>query len=252
MNKKMLNLGCGNHFHNDWTNIDFVSYDKNVIAHNLLKGIPSNDEEFDVIYHSHVLEHFPKNRAQYFINECHRALKSGGIIRIAVPDLETIAKLYLKNLENAYEGSSGAQDNYEWIMLEMYDQVVRTKSGGAMLDFLKQENINNWDFVEKRLGDEANSIRKLCQNQINTDIRKKSRTKEEELLESAKFRQGGEIHQWMYDRYSLKRLLSIAGFTNIEIKSAFDSNIPNWKAYNLDIKDGKVRKPDSLFMEAVK
>ena len=39
---KYLNIGCGSHYSSDfvWTNLDFTSTGKNVIAHNLLKGIP--------------------------------------------------------------------------------------------------------------------------------------------------------------------------------------------------------------------
>ncbi|MFN9648236.1 MAG: methyltransferase domain-containing protein, partial [Pseudanabaena sp.] len=58
---KLLNLGCGHRFHSAWTNIDFRSNNENVIAHNLLKGIPFPDQSFDVIYHSHVLEHFSRS-----------------------------------------------------------------------------------------------------------------------------------------------------------------------------------------------
>ena len=33
---KLLNLGCGQKYHNDWLNIDFVSNNDYVIQHNLL------------------------------------------------------------------------------------------------------------------------------------------------------------------------------------------------------------------------
>ena len=51
-----LNLGCGDRYHPDWTNINFTSTGGGVIAHNLKQGIPFPDESFDVVYHSHVLE----------------------------------------------------------------------------------------------------------------------------------------------------------------------------------------------------
>ena len=40
---ELLNLGCGTRFHPSWTNVDFVSTGNNVIAHNLLNGIPFED-----------------------------------------------------------------------------------------------------------------------------------------------------------------------------------------------------------------
>jgi hypothetical protein len=66
------------------------------------------------------------------------------------------------------------------------------------------------------------------------------------------FRASGEIHQWIYDRYSLGRALVRAGFINPRVASATDSLIPGFTEYGLDVVGGRVRKPDSLFMEALK
>jgi hypothetical protein len=56
----------------------------------------------------------------------------------------------------------------------------------------------------------------------------------------------------MYDRYSLRRLLEQAGFIDVRICRADESRIPDFNSYNLDIVEGKVRKPVSLFMEGIK
>jgi len=56
----------------------------------------------------------------------------------------------------------------------------------------------------------------------------------------------------MYDRYSLKKILEDVGFKDIHVKSAFESIIPEWKSFNLDGSNGIVRKPDSLYVEAIK
>ena len=74
-----------------------------------------------------------------------------------------------------------------------------------------------------------------------------------EALAIGRFRLAGEVHQWMYDRHSLGRLLSDAGFANIRIHSAATSDIPGWQDFHLDIlPDGQVTKPDLFFMEARK
>jgi 2-hydroxychromene-2-carboxylate isomerase len=41
-----------------------------------------------VVYHSHVLEHLPKDAAPRFVGECYRVLAEGGILRVVVPDLD--------------------------------------------------------------------------------------------------------------------------------------------------------------------
>jgi hypothetical protein len=77
--------------------------------------------------------------------------------------------------------------------------------------------------------------------------------KELDTRQISQFRLSGEVHQWMYDRYSLGVLLRDAGFQNIQVCRADESDIPNFGSYLLDIEaDGSVRKPDSLFMEARK
>ena len=67
-----------------------------------------------------------------------------------------------------------------------------------------------------------------------------------------KFRLSGEIHQWMYDRYSLTCLLQSCGGNKIQIRDAFTSYMKKWEEYSLDGIKKIVRKPDSLFIEAIK
>jgi predicted SAM-dependent methyltransferase len=254
---KYLNLGCGKRFHKDWVNLDFVSTNPLVKAHNLLNGIPFENNTFDVVYHSHVLEHFNQVDGKKFIQECYRVLKPGGIIRIAVPDQEHIVRQYLMKLEESMEGNAQSQHDYDWIILELFDQTIRNSSGGEMAKYLFQDQIPNEKYVFERLGQEAQDLRnhylKSKQNpptisnfkasplrflSINYYLNKlkqpKQAEKENTALKIGNFRLGGEIHQWMYDRFSIKRLFVEQGFKKFEIKTA------------------NVCKPDSLFLEAVK
>ena len=80
-----LNLGCGYRFHPSWTNVNFTSTGRGVIAHDLTQGIPFPDASFDVVYHSHLLKHFPKNYAKYFLQECCRVLRTQGMNKIIEP-----------------------------------------------------------------------------------------------------------------------------------------------------------------------
>ena len=132
-NLNYLNVGCGNKFHKKWVNVDMYSKCPYVKSYNLLKGLPFANDQFDVVYHSQVLEHFSKEKAPDFVKECFRVLKPGGIMRVVVPDLENIVNEYIKHLnENIENPSRQAEANYDWILLEMYDQTVRNYSGGQM------------------------------------------------------------------------------------------------------------------------
>ncbi len=267
-----LNLGCGATYHKDWTNVDFVSNSEEVLAHNLLLGIPFPDNNFSVVYHSHVLEHFPKDKAREFIKECYRVSKPGAIIRVAIPDLEQIALNYIKYLNDSLSGLSGAAEKYDWTMLELFDQVVRSKTGGEMIEYIKDTSNQNDSFLLERNGQEVKRIMDMYRNNSPVSLESFSFTKriagipkrvkrklialllgkEDVAYQIGKFRMEGEIHQWMYDRYSLKKILEDAGFKNVQVKNKFESSIPNWELFNLDGKDNILRKPDSLFMEAIK
>jgi len=279
---KYLNLGCGHRYHPDWTNINFTSTGKGVIAHNLKQGIPFPDESFDFVYHSHVLEHFPKSEAEHFIKECYRVLRPQGVLRVVVPDLEEIARMYLHSLEKASSSSEECEQNYQWMLLEMYDQTVRNESGGEMKSFLSRKELSNQEFVVKRCGSEIKNIILSAQNQIDSpkplsensiakfikhiyrllrysDYRHQSMLKvilsqtELESLKIGQFRQSGQIHQWMYDHYSLSILLKNCGLEKITKRTADESYINDWTSFNLDTEpDGSIYKPDSLYMEAVK
>lgn len=280
---KYLNLGCGRRFNIEWTNIDFVSTSEKVISCNLHDRIPFPDAYFDVVYHSHLLEHFSKANAEEFMRDCSRVLKPKGILRVVVPDLEQIARSYLTALEKASSGSQEWVANYEWILLEMYDQTVRTTPGGEASIYLSREKLINEEFVVKRWGTIAKRIiefsrkkRKnhgLCMGQGSSYKRLLKHSyrfvryptyrrelllklilgQEYRTLQVGRFRQSGEVHQWMYDRYSLANLLQKCGLEDIRQRTATESYIPNWISFNLDTEpNGAVYRPDSLFMEAIK
>jgi predicted SAM-dependent methyltransferase len=264
---KYLNLGCGYRFNDRWTNVNFVATGKGVISHDLAQGIPFSDRSFELVYHSHVLEHFSQAAAKSFIQECCRVLRPGGILRVVVPDLEQIARCYLASLEKAGESAQWAA-NYEWMTLELLDQMVRNNRGGDMAIYLAQEKIDNQEFIIERFGSEASKLKQVSQSDRSAkllvkEIKAFGKTLHQQLpkplarfwtaLKIGYYRQNGEIHQWMYDRYSLSILLKNCGLEQIVQRTASDSYLDNWSSFNLDTEsDGKVYKPDSLFIEAVK
>lgn len=277
---KYLNLGCGNCYHPDWINVDLHSSDPLVLSHDLRKGIPFPDESCDVVYHSHIIEHFWRDDALRFMKECFRVLKPGGILRVATPDLEQICRIYLDTLTALKSGDTYRDPDYEWILLEMYDQTIRETSGGQMLTYLSQNPIPNEELVLKRIGEEGReliqSIRGRRENSIpyhQINLHKITQglsycfTKFRLFVlapllmgrqgslaaKIGYFRLSGEVHQWMYDSYSLAKLIQSAGFVNPTEKTAVDSQIPDWSRFHLDVlPDGKIRKPDSFYMEALK
>jgi predicted SAM-dependent methyltransferase len=282
MTARFLNLGCGDRFHPDWENVDFVATSPNVRVHDLTKPLPYPDETFEIVYHSHVLEHFPRTQARALVSECFRVLKRGGTIRIAVPDLECAARLYLEALEKASAGIPGWADKYEWMMLELYDQAVREEHAGGLNQYFAANPHPDWDFLGARMGTYGESVRKhfgaprapsgngpiawkyvfrhpgrVFRDPLRLLHRRLIRLilndADWEALQIGRFRRQGEVHMWMYDRYSLRKLLEQEGFAHVSRTEAAESRIPHWSGFNIDTDpDGRIYKADSMYMEATK
>jgi predicted SAM-dependent methyltransferase len=285
-----VNVGCGSRYHPDWLNFDMVPAGPGVVACDLTKGIPVADNSCDAIYHSHVLEHIRRADVPAFMRECLRVLKPGGIMRTVVPDLEQAASSYLDTLHAALDGDQSAAADHEWMVIELLDQLVRERGGGSMLDYLSQDHLPNEAFIYERHGEDARNLVGLIRRQKEAAqqgrkgpaesssgssgyLRRarrlmrrffsgtgKSLSPEDMLsaedrraLAIGRFRLAGEVHQWMYDRYSLDRLLLDSGFTNPVQQTPTGSQIPAWESYHLDTTpEGKVYKPESLYMESAK
>jgi len=184
----------------------------------------------------------------------------------------------LLQLDLARKGDAEAMANYEWITIELLDQITRVYSGGLMGEYLSRENILNTDYVIRRIGNEGRQLMETFQkrrssvndnldNQLKKSFKQSFRVMGSHLKQKAlklllkdgydywklaKFRSQGEVHQWMYDSYSLAKLLKEKGFTRIEHVAATESSIPGWNNFELDAKDNAVMKPDSFFTEAFK
>lgn len=263
-------------FHPGWVNLDSSADFPGVITHDLRRGLPFPDENFDAVYGSHVLEHLEPDAAARLLRECHRVLRPEGIVRIVVPDLEAIAKLYLESLAEAATGDIHAAFRYDWALLELYDQSVRTVSGGRMASCLER-NLDKREarFVEGRIGAEAVQLshggfpaRRVSPGLMLRLIRSAAwalRTHAASAcawlflgregaaaLREGQFRRSGEVHQHMYDRFSLKRALELAGFAEVRSCSAGESGIPDFARQGLEVRNGQPRKPDSLYLEGHK
>jgi SAM-dependent methyltransferase len=265
---RLLNLGCGARFHADWVNADIAPAAPGVLALDLRKGLPFAAASFDAVYCSHVLEHLPRGEAQGLLRAIHAVLRPGGVVRIVVPDLEAIVRAYLALLDRLRAGEAAREADYDWMLLELYDQAVRDAPGGDMARWLASLRPENAAFVRARIGaaevdgaqaaprDAPSSMPRLLQALRGRLARAAARLvggrDAAEAYAEGAFRRSGEVHRWMYDDYSLARALAQAGFAQPRRRTAFESAIAGFAAYRLDVDEaGGVRKPDSMYMEAV-
>lgn len=271
---KLLNIGCGSTFHPAWINLDLHSDSPYVRAHDVRKPLPFPNDSIDAVYTAHMLEHLDRKAAESAVREMWRVLCPGGVVRVVVPDLAGIATAYLAALERAETNSVDGEADYDWMVLEYYDQAVRTMGGGEMGRFLNDPAIQNRTFVRSRMGLWVDEVWQMGRptsllariraknlnwwlNLVRTTLAKAIvwlllEPSAPAALDEGLFRQSGQIHRWMYDRFSLGRLMRNTGFCDICVCSATESRIPNFSDYELDVLDGRVRKPDSLYMEGTK
>lgn len=104
-----LNFGCGQFPLSGWTNIDggdgvwygapdddrVIKLDLFEALHVLPGGVASR------IYSEHLFEHFTLAQGHTILRQWFRALQIGGVVRIVCPDLETEARLLLKQFSPA-------------------------------------------------------------------------------------------------------------------------------------------------------
>lgn len=261
-----VNLACGGKICvlEGWLNCDHSPSSNYVRKIDLLKPLPFTDNTFDVVYHSQFIEHLSEEAAELFLAECFRILKTGGVMRVVTPDLQNQAEEYLKQLAVVRENPSDTSRlRYDWIKLELLDQLSRNRSGGAMIDFLAGHGNNIRPYLVERLGRSGselispneNSVNKRSLKQILTPLYwlKKCCAKLFPKITVGRFRLSGEAHLIMYDEFSLRDSLTKAGFSQVERVSFGVSRIDNWQETCLDNgPDGVPDCPTSLFMEARK
>jgi predicted SAM-dependent methyltransferase len=90
-----INIGCGEtNFGEDWISIDGNINYRHVVHDDVhLSSHPDNSVDF--IYSSHFIEYFDRGQVIFLLENWHKVLKPDGILRIAVPDFESMAKLYI-------------------------------------------------------------------------------------------------------------------------------------------------------------
>lgn len=76
------NLGSGSAKLDGWENLDIGEIDLSIFPWSI------ESDTAEEILASHILEHFQKETGKKFLAECHRALKTGGKLHVAVPDMD--------------------------------------------------------------------------------------------------------------------------------------------------------------------
>jgi len=102
-----LNVGCGDRIYKEYpSGYSCVNYDqrdlKMVDEVGDVKDLSRfEDEYFDYILASDIIEHFPISETVGVLEEWKRVLKVGGVIEFRLPDLKAICQKYVNGLQDA-------------------------------------------------------------------------------------------------------------------------------------------------------
>jgi predicted SAM-dependent methyltransferase len=78
-------------------------WDPHIVRQDLTKRLPFEDGSVDAVYSSHFFEHIYYSDAEAILEECHRVLKPGGVLRLALPDGEAWARELIESDDDAGE-----------------------------------------------------------------------------------------------------------------------------------------------------
>ncbi len=208
------------------------------------------------------------------MREAHRVLKPGGVIRTVVPGLEETVREYLRILDLS-DSDSDKPRLYEWIKIELLDQLVRSSPGGAMEQFFRSV-IASGDgqmltYIRSRIGTACISTSEVPRSTFLQRLMGITRGRVSQHLiywylavvktfiprnvrpMVVNETSIGEKHRWMYDRYGIRLLLETSGFVDISFRCFNESIITGFLEDNLDSNaDGSSYRNVSIYCEARK
>lgn len=88
-----LNLGCGRNIMPGWINADLTARNPEVFTMDATRPFPFPDNSFDYVFSEHMFEHLDLCGQQNMMRECHRVLRPGGILRLAMPNFDFLIDL---------------------------------------------------------------------------------------------------------------------------------------------------------------
>jgi prepilin-type processing-associated H-X9-DG protein len=91
-----LHIGCGDKYLDGFLNIDANPFRKLDMWLDLRNGLPFKSDSVEFVYAFHTVEHLCPDELEGVLSECRRVLKTGGGMRVVVPNLRTSIQAYVQ------------------------------------------------------------------------------------------------------------------------------------------------------------
>lgn len=170
-----IHLGPGNVNLQGWINIDGI---KMAHIHNVDKDFELKefkDNTVSEIYLSHVLEHFSFKDSKLLVEKLKLKLKSNGILRISIPDIDKILRAYeeTKNLNLLKNAIMGGQNT----VLDFHKSIYNFEELKDVLISAGYKNVLEWKTEEdfgKSIGDWSDFTHKINGKKFNLNLNLKA------------------------------------------------------------------------------
>lgn len=142
-----LHVGCGPKYIPGFVHLDALAAEHVDYVGKAEELDMFDDGSVELIYASHILEHFGRHRYESVLAEWYRVLSPGGVLRLAVPDFEVCAKLYVAGrLEGGIEDITGLivggqKDEYDY-----HSMIFDRPSLTATLRHVGFSDVRDWDW----------------------------------------------------------------------------------------------------------
>jgi len=153
-----LHLGCSKRYIPGFIHIDLADYEHVNPRADIRHLDMFATDSVDLIYVSHVLEHFNRWEYKDVLREWHRVLKVGGILRISVPNFDAYLDLYnygyaLDTLFSCFCGGQDSELNYHHMVFnkELLSRVLIDDIGFSktyLWDWRETEHANIDDYSQ--------------------------------------------------------------------------------------------------------
>lgn len=238
LNREYLNIGSGGHwYHERFYSLDVdLTAKKNLgkINFNLVEDLPLpfKDNTIKGVYSSHCLEHLTADEVVKILQEAHRVIKPGGIIRITLPNMDKMFDAYesrdASNLESFKKKVQIKNGTSLW-GLDSWLRLVTRSFAGHVVDLFSDKELYN-----------------IFENNSRSDFVKTILAKADT---SPKYRNIPNTHKSYWSPYSMQNCLQKVGFKSCKVvqrRETMDKVFSNGLMFN------NTQPEMSFYMEAIK